>query len=392
MSKSRRSSRRGTLFVIGGILLLCAVMSVLSSAANRRLAALPVAQSDLTALDMSRWQEAVHLRQVYGSSVWPGWADADIPLILYNEEYAFLLGLPQPEAGWTTVPGNRPQGARWEPVSDLATGSELYRQRLTGDEKPQAFAMFVGDRWVAGMTTKDALVQGFARGALESLPSAVRPLVPAAWLAALVLDSDQYIAAISHEAFHAFQGLSAPERLWAAESAGAERAATYPWEDDQTIARWQEELTLLREALEAEDGNEMTALARQFIEHRQNRRVSLTPDLVEYEQEREWAEGLARYAELEIWRLPSLDAGYQPVTGMADDPAFHAYRGFDARWDRELPQMARMANDEGDGRFYYSGMAQAYLLDRLSPGWKQSAFRPGAYLDDLLAAAIAQSP
>jgi hypothetical protein len=51
-----------------------------------------------------------------------------------------------------------------------------------------------------------------------------------------------------------------------------------------------------------------------------------------------------------------------------------------------------MANDEGDGRFYYSGMAQAYLLDRLSPGWKQSAFQPGVYLDELLAAAIAQSP
>jgi hypothetical protein len=29
--------------------------------------------------------------------------------------------------------------------------------------------------------------------------------------------------------------------------------------------------------------------------------------------------------------------------------------------------MSRMANDEGGGRFYYSGMAQAVLLDRLSP-------------------------
>jgi hypothetical protein len=51
-----------------------------------------------------------------------------------------------------------------------------------------------------------------------------------------------------------------------------------------------------------------------------------------------------------------------------------------------------MSDDEGDGRFYYSGMAQAVLLDQTSPGWKQSAFQPHVYLDELLAAAIAQMP
>jgi hypothetical protein len=53
--------------------------------------------------------------------------------------------------------------------------------------------------------------------------------------------------------------------------------------------------------------------------------------------------------------------------------------------------MARMAGDEGDGRFYYSGMAQAYLLDRLSPGWKKTALDAGAHLDDLLAAALSSN-
>jgi hypothetical protein len=43
-----------------------------------------------------------------------------------------------------------------------------------------------------------------------------------------------------------------------------------------------------------------------------------------------------------------------------------------------------MAGDDGDGRFYYSGMAQAYLLDRLLPNWKATAFDENIWLDDLL--------
>ena len=43
-----------------------------------------------------------------------------------------------------------------------------------------------------------------------------------------------------------------------------------------------------------------------------------------------------------------------------------------------------MASAEGDGRFYYSGFAQAALLDRLLPGWKERAMLEGVWLDDLL--------
>ena len=36
--------------------------------------------------------------------------------------------------------------------------------------------------------------------------------------------------------------------------------------------------------------------------------------------------------------------------------------------------IAMMADDDGDGRFYYTGMAQAVLLDRLLLDWKTHAF------------------
>jgi len=46
--------------------------------------------------------------------------------------------------------------------------------------------------------------------------------------------------------------------------------------------------------------------------------------------------------------------------------------------------MKRMASDGDESRFYYTGMAQAVLLDRLDPDWKGRLFEPGVWLEDLL--------
>ena len=65
-------------------------------------------------------------------------------------------------------------------------------------------------------------------------------------------------------------------------------------------------------------------------------------------------------------------------------PDFDDYSGFDTRWSREISQLTMMADDKGDGRFYYTGMAQAFLLDRLMPSWKLQSFEENIWLDDLL--------
>ena len=53
-----------------------------------------------------------------------------------------------------------------------------------------------------------------------------------------------------------------------------------------------------------------------------------------------------------------------------------------------MNELKRMTNNEGEIRFYYSGMAQAVILDRLVPGWKDKAFAEGVYLEDLLRGAV----
>jgi hypothetical protein len=87
--------------------------------------------------------------------------------------------------------------------------------------------------------------------------------------------------------------------------------------------------------------------------------------------------------ELEIWRQAST-GNYVPIGEAGDLTNFENYGGFEQRWSRELDQISRMAGDEGDGRFYYTGVAQAVLLDRLLPGWKLQIFDGKVWLEDLL--------
>jgi hypothetical protein len=204
-------------------------------------------------------------------------------------------------------------------------------------------------------------------------------------------NTDTYLSMIQHESFHAFQAVWAQPRFDAAEWGGIRLSDQYPWENQPGIDAWQQELDILKAALKSEDKEEARQLAQQFLDHRDARRktMQLSVDLIRYENQLEWVEGMARYAELETWRLAWVDQKYKPLADMHSDRKFKEYQSFENRWSRELDQISRMADDEGDGRFYYSGMAQAYLLDQLHPSWKLTlAADPMLNLEDLLRQAL----
>jgi hypothetical protein len=68
---------------------------------------------------------------------------------------------------------------------------------------------------------------------------------------------------------------------------------------------------------------------------------------------------------------------------MAEDSDFHGYRKFDQQWTQEMVAL-RLQAGSGEVRFYYSGMAQAFLLDRLLPGWRRTILQGETALEDLL--------
>lgn len=371
------------------MLLVTAVLAF----SNRMLPTESTQVATLSDAEKARLAEVMQVRQQLGERVWPGWETAVIPIIVYNEAYAFLLGYPNPPDGWVNVSNRQMHGGAWERVpDDLFNGEAYYRQQLPASgETPQAFTVRVGEQWVATMQTKEWMTISLHNQFRTELPSFLKPIFPYQIAAGLLLrGSDGYISAIVHESFHAYQGTVAPERLAAAETAVSRSESRYPWDDAALQDAWQTELDLLATAVQAKTDAELAELAQQFLAQRTQRRLDANLDsrLADYEQQREWLEGLARYAELETWRQAALAENYQPVTALLDDPDFDAYATFDKRWTQEIDQISRMADDEGDGRFYYSGMAQAVMLDRLLPGWKAQALADGVFLEDLLETAV----
>jgi hypothetical protein len=388
MKKTRKIALIAGLSLAGLVLLLIAVSAI----SNLSLPQSSPVVETLSAADKIRLAETIHLRQTLGNAVWPGWGQADIPAIVYNEAYAFLIGYPQPPAGWVKVPSGPERGGEWEIVpGDTFNGQPYYRQLLPDPNiTPQAFTVLVGQHWVSSLQTLDWTKIGLVKTIRQDLPSFLRPIFPYyLFIGQLLSGDDQYISLTAHEAFHAYEGMMALDKLAAAENANLQVENQYPWDDASLRADWQTELDLLTQALKTTDPTAVAGLARQFLNIRAARRTSagLSAQLIGFEQQREWLEGLARYAELEIWRQAAR-SGYQPIPDTAQLPDFNNYTGFDARWSREIDQISRMADDRGDGRFYYTGMAQAFLLDRLMPDWKVTAFNDGVWLENLLSEAI----
>ena len=388
------NSRRGCALILGGLLLLLLGGVVVSAVSNLFL---PVGSEVVDRLDEKEkalLAETFHLRETLGEEAWPGWSEATIPLVVYNEAYAFLIGYPgEPDEGWTAVPAGTAHGGLWEMVpGDTFLGRPYYRVPLPADgTTPQAFTVRVGDEWAGALQTREWMRVAFIQELGEQLPSFLQPIVPYRLVSNLFLGgSDKYIAALLHEAFHAFQGIRAPQRLAAAERALRRYEERYPFADEGFQDSWQVELELLADALEAEAEAEVSALAAEFLQARAARREAfdLSPALVGYERHREWVEGVAKYMELEMWRLAATAPGYEPHPATEELADLDDYDRFATAWSREVDQIRRMAGDDGDGRFYYSGMAQAVLLDRLAPGWKARLLNEEATLDQLLSAAV----
>jgi len=376
--------KKGCLFFPLGLIVLCILAVAASALSNLNLPQHSSTLDRLSELEKARLSEVLHLRTVLGDAAWPGWSQADIPLIVYNEKYAFLVGYPNPPAGWMKVPTLEPRGGPWEEVpGDVFEGHPYYRTPITNPQKtPEGFTVLVGDRWVATFQTREYGEVEFYRGFRQNLPPFISNLIPVrlAW-ALLMGKTESYIAALEHESFHAYEGIQAVDRLNASEGMYTVEG-NYPF--DAMEEPWKQEMNVLVKAAQADTDSEAIDLARQFLQMRSSRRAGLSAEQVDFERLREWEEGLAKYAELEITRLAAAGSGYHPVEGISQDKDFNNYKNQQQFWSEQLNEAKYTQGRSGDTRFYYSGNALAVLLDRLSPGWKPHALPGGEYLDDLL--------
>ncbi len=394
-TRKRTGCAKILLVTVASLTGLCLLLAALSAVINSSQPTRSAVTDRLSEVEKARLAEAIHLRQTLGNAVLPGWAEADIPFIVYNEEMLFLIGVENPADGWQKVPQGTQVGGAWEAVpGDSFYGETYYRQNYPAPGvTSQAFTVQVGDHWAASLSTYEWTRIALVEQIVGDFPTPIRQIIPAPLLRGLLLPgSDAYASMFLHEATHAYQGIRDPQRINAAERAAQKTEPLYPWEDEAHREAWQAELDLLHNAMRAETQKETLRLARTFLDHRAERRkaAGLSDDMISLERLKEWEEGIAKYSERMIYLLAMQEPAYQPLPEVMQDGDFHNYRQAQQKWDQEVDQMRRMAGDAGDGRFYYTGFAQAVLLDRLSPGWKDRLFDENMWLEDLLTEAVSE--
>ena len=390
MRKTARSNF--LLAALAGVPALCLLALLASYLSNRSLPRQSVLRDRLSAQEKAQLAEFYHLLPAVGEQVWPGFGARSIPVILYNEDHAFLVGMPTPQDGWVKVPAAEPRGGAWQAVpGDTFAGETYYRQQVD-DPGGQigAFTVRVGGEYAASLATLEWMRIALANQLRGDLPGALREVFPYRIFPIGTFTADWHVIGLVHEAFHAYQAELAPGRLDAAEMAERNSGKAYAQAAGRMEADWQAEFDLLGQAMRAESDEDLAGLARRFLIQREQRRsrAGLTAGLAQYEREREWLEGLAKYAELEVWRAGNTTQSYQPLPVTSGLESVAGYRNFERNWADQVRQLGQQSQREGDGRFYYSGWVQAVMLDRLALGWKNSAMQPGIYLENLLEQAV----
>ena len=187
------------------------------------------------------------------------------------------------------------------------------------------------------------------------------------------------VALIFHEAFHVFERDAARGGAkWRVENSML--ISEYPETSARNNALFNIESQILHSAIRAGDRGAAKRKAQEFIAVRKARQGELDARFVEFEKGLESNEGLAEYAGVKAVSMAIGAAGQKraatPFKSIDKD------RYMADRFER-LRRITRVGRNSRL-RFYDTGAAQAFLLDRLMPGWKKRVQATAAAIQDLV--------
>lgn len=375
-----------------GLLFFLFLLGLLSALYNHTLPEHSVKSYEISKDQAAMIREAQNLFRNKGEDIWPGSAQVSIPVLIYNENYAFITGINNPAKGWTKLPTLHSRGYAWKRVNSINFPEGYYYKQFLPDPEtnPENFTVKVGNKWVAAIQTKEYAEIAFYIGFSKELPPYLSFIFPYRIFWNILMGKPEfYISGIIHEMFHAYQGIRNEQKLFDAESI-TNLETNYPWHENNNMIGWEQEINILIKACETDDINLAKAQAKKFISKRNERRqkANLLPDYIKYEKQREWLEGLAKYSELTFGLTAGKDPQYLPIIDVFSVKGFNRYHSMEKYRDNQLAEAGRAAGHFNDNRFYYTGMLQALLLDKISSEWKNHIFKPEIYLDDLIEKAI----
>ncbi len=295
--------------------------------------------------------EARELIKEYGNQVWPGFGDNPPPYAVQTGEMTYLVGHPSPPDGF----------------SKGSTDPETYVKEGSVIDRPVATSLSVGGEYTVVVSTRELLGR-FARKQLGD--------------EGFELDRKDYVQALAHEGFHAFQLVSL---------GGLAGLPTFGFSGDpaeiQNSLResetWDRRSTQIGRALVRAEGIESLTEKREALENYtaiEDDEHPLSVDVSKFETQIEWLEGTARYAGTKTLFMASRNRRDSPVDyGPAEAVISGLLEGASSGPSGPTPVRDQLAA---------VGAVKGILLDGLFPGWKEVLFREKKSLEELLTSSV----
>ena len=273
-----------------------------------------------------------------GDSVWPGWSRVPFATVLVAGENEYFVRHPHPPQG--AVPLGR----------DDLLGSDVF-------VRPRTFSPgFLATFPLEGIST---VVVGTAETTGSKSPN-------------------DWIVTLLHEHFHQLQEAQPGfyEKTAALGLARGDNTGMwmlnfpFPYDAAPVPAAYAAAAAALRQAVETGSGADAAA----YMERRSALRAALAQDDRKYMDFQLWKEGVARYTQLRVARWAA--EHYRPTAAFAALPGYVPFdalaRDLEAAISKELAEQ-KLAEAKRVV-FYPYGAAEALLLDRIRPKWRDRYF------------------
>ncbi len=291
----------------------------------------------LPADDAIRISEFYRLAEQTQDKVWPGWSNTPAPLLLVTADTEYLTHFPTPHKDFQKV------------------GDDLYA-------RPRQFPTDLQATFPA---------VGFPPVIVIGEPANTQSKTSTPWLIVLM-----------HEHFHQLQWAQL-EYTKAIADLGLSKGDTtgmwmlnypFPYDNPEVAASFEHLRDSLLQALNEVEQKKFNELTRQYLKDRKDFVAQFLPGDRKYFSFQLWQEGVARYVQI---KAAEASTDYQPSAAFAALPDFTPFNsnGVAAR-SRTLDELKHIDITHSKREVFYSfGAAEALLLDRINPSWKNEYFQ-----------------
>jgi hypothetical protein len=287
--------------------------------------------------DGTRITEFYRLAGQIQDKIWPGWSNTPAPLLLVTSDTEYLTHFTAPPKDFQKV------------------GDDVYaRPRQFPADMQATFPAF-----------------GFPPVIVIGEPKATASQTSTPWL-----------ITVMHEHFHQLQWAQ-PDYLKAIADLGLSKGDTtgmwmlnypYPYDNPELAGAFEHLRDSLLEALNEVDQQKFEQLSKQYLKDRKQFFAQLLPGDHKYFSFQLWQEGIARYTQI---KAAQAAGDYQPSAAFAALPDYTPFSSYavTAR-SRTLDELKHIDITQSKREMFYSfGAAEALLLDRINPTWRDQYFK-----------------